>query len=268
MKNHNVSAAKIIKSDKIIIFLQFLFFLTFVIIWQLLVDNKIVSDLALASPTDIMKVIIKSHDQLWIHFKVTLMEIGLGFLCGSLLAIILATVIVCSDFLAKILYPYIIALNSTAKVAIAPLILLLFGYGTLPVVIITIMICFLPLMNNVIIGFKSVDTDLLDLMRLYKANKWQIFRHARIPAALPYFFSGLRTTAIFSVKGAVIAEVFQATDKGLGFLITQGDSFFNVGVVYAASLIACLTGISFFILITFIERKVLYWHESRINVWK
>lgn len=256
---------KMTQNKKIITILKLLIFVGIFLIWESLVRFKIVSHLALAAPSEVFPLLISRYDLFWKHFLITMQEISLGFLCAVILATLLATIIVHSELLADILYPYIIGLNSTAKVAIAPLILLIFGYGLRPVIAIVTLIAFLPLTINMITGLKSVNRDLLDLMRIYRASKWQVFTKVRFPSSLPYVFSGLRISAVLSVKGAVIGEVFQSTDRGLGFLITQGDLYFEVGMVYGAAIIACLIGIVFFILITLLERKILYWHESRAN---
>jgi len=267
MNTYSIVKARKVGEDWQIVMFQILFFLCLVAAWEYTVRAEHVSRLALASPLEIGRELVKQYPLYVTHLKVTLLEIGIGFICGAILATVLAVIIVHSQFLSRLMYPYIVALNSTAKVAIAPLILLLFGHGLLPVIAIVVLISFLPLMNNLVIGLKSVDPDLLEVLAIYKASQWQVFKKARLPAALPYLFSGLRTAAVFSVKGAVIGEVFQSTDKGLGFLITQGDFFFDVALVYGASLITCTIGISFFFLITLMERRLLYWHESRIGIW-
>jgi len=255
-------------SRRRIVVLQILIFVSIFLLWEFLVRFRIVSDLALAPPSEVFPAIVRHYGLFFEHFLVTMKEIVLGFSCAMAISLFLALLIVHSDLLARILYPYIIGLNSTAKVAIAPLILLVFGHGLRPVVAIVALISFLPMTINLIVGLKSADADLLDLMKIHRASQWQILSKVRFPSALPYIFSGLKISAVLAVKGAVIGEIFQSSDRGLGFLIMQGDLYFNVAMVYAAAIIVCSIGTFFFMIIGLLEKRMLRWHESGSGFWK
>jgi NitT/TauT family transport system permease protein len=256
---------KLKKEDRWILVYQIIFFFCVIAVWQISVETNMVSRVLLATPSSILLTIIEQHELYLTHLKFTISVIAVGFFCGTCLATVLALVIVYSRILSRLLNPYIVALNSTAKVALAPLILLIFGFGVLPGVVIVVLVSFLPLMNNLVIGLKSTKQEHLELLEIYGASKWQVFKRARLPAALPYIFSGLKTSVVFSVKGAVIGEVFQSYPRGLGELIIVGDYHFDPPLVYGASLITCSIGIVSFLLISKLEDKLLYWHESRIE---
>ena len=239
--------------------MQGLIFVGVLVLWECLVRFHVVSELALAPPSEIFPIMVTRYELFLTHLAVTIEEICWGFVLAIVLSFILSAIVTHSKLLANVLYPYIIGLNSTAKVALAPLFLLLFGYGIRPIVAIVVLISFLPLTINMITGFRNTDRDLLDLMQTYGANKWQIFFKIRLPSSLPYVFSGLKISAVLAVKGAVIGEVFQSSDRGLGFLITQGDFYFDIALVYAAVIITCSVSIALYLIIVLFERKVLYW---------
>ncbi|GEP57152.1 ABC transporter permease [Reyranella soli] len=195
------------------------------------------------------------------HIAVTFTEIICGFLAGAGLGIALGILIGQSLFLERLLYPYVVAFQTVPKVAIAPIIVIWFGYGLSSKVIITAAIAFFPLLANTIVGLRSAPTEQIDMLRAHTATEWQIFRMSRLPQALPFIFVGLDVAIVLSVIGAIVGE-FVGAKEGLGFLILQKNFNFDMAGVFAILLVLSLIGVGLHLLMTTIQRRVLFWANS------
>src|SRR3989338_548386 len=169
---------------------------------------------------------------LW-HSGVTLSEVLAGLALGCGLASVAGYSIAQSRFLERLLIPYIVASQSIPVVAIAPLLVIWFGSGLRSKVLICALIVFFPILINTIVGVRSVEPDLRDLMRSLRATRWQTFAKLELPAALPILLGGLKIGATLSVIGAVVGE-FVGADRGLGFLINFGRGQYDTALVFVA----------------------------------
>ena len=154
----------------------------------------------------------------WLHTWVTVWEVLLGFFIGSGVGLLLGTIISQFRIIEATLRIYLVAIQSLPKIALAPIIVLWFGFGLTSKVVIICLLTFFPLLINSMAGFKAVDPERLELMRALGANPWQIFWKVRLPSAMPYIFAGLDMAAVFAVVGAVVGE-FVGAQRGLGTLI-------------------------------------------------
>lgn len=195
------------------------------------------------------------------HAFVTLQQAVLGFLLGSLAAILLGTLISRSRFVEQALRPYIVASQTTPIIVLAPLFLLWFGFGILPKILIAAIICFFPLLVNVMVGLRSVGENELRLFRSLEASAWQRFVHLEIPHALPFIFAGLKITCILSIIGSVVGE-FVGARAGLGYLSLTSAGNLETEVLFAAVLALMIIGLGFYGIITLLEKRVLFWHVS------
>ena len=203
-----------------------------------------------ASPT--------AKDGLWLHTFVTLSEILLGFFAGSAIGLALAIVISESDLLDHVLRPYISALQSLPKVAIAPIIVTWLGFGLGSKVAIVCLITFFPVLVTSIAGFRAVDIDRIDLMRSMSATRWQIFVKVKFPGALPYIFAGLDMAAAFSVVGAIVGE-FVGAQAGLGVLILQMEAQLDTAGSFSVFVVLSLLGIVLTALLRALRLRLLSW---------
>jgi len=195
------------------------------------------------------------------HALFTLQAAVLGFLLGSLTAVVLGTLISRSRAVESVLRPYIIASQTTPTLVLAPLFLVWFGFGIASKVLIAGIICFFPLLVNVIVGFRSVGESERRLFRSYNAGAWQTFVSLQVPSALPFIFAGLRITCLLSVIGAVVGE-FVGSQAGLGYLAVTAAGNLDMDVLFAAVLTLMVIGLSFYLVISLAERQLLFWHES------
>jgi NitT/TauT family transport system permease protein len=196
----------------------------------------------------------------WYHFFVTLTEALLGFLIGSSVGIVLGMAIAHSRLLSRVLYPYIIAMQSLPKVAIAPLFVVWFGFGMEPKVLITSVITFFPLLINSIAGCATVDVDRLELARSLGASRWQVFTKITFPSAIPFIFAGLNMAAVLSILGAIVGE-FVGAQAGLGVLILQYNSNIDIASVYSLFVVLAAIGLTLHLTMRWLERRFCFWAQ-------
>ncbi len=198
---------------------------------------------------------------LWAHLWVTLQEILLGFLGGSVLGVGLGALVAHSPRLERVLYPYLIASQTAPKLAAAPLLIAWFGVGLLPKVIITVLIAFFPLLENTVTGMRRVPEGRLELFRSLGASPWETFLRLRLPHSLPYVFAGLRVAVVLSVVGAVVAE-FTGASKGLGATMIVAQSNLDVARMLAVFVLLTAIGTSLYGVIALLERRLVPWRPA------
>ncbi len=160
--------------------------------------------------------------------------------------------------------PLAVVLNVTPLVAIAPALVVAFGFGPAPKLIITALICFFPILINTSVGLRSVPVPVLQVYQTMKASRLELLVHLRIPNALPYLFAALRIVTPLSVIGAVVAELSASGSVGgLGSVISLASSMNQLAVVYAAIFVLAVMGVLLMLVITVVERRALRWNESR-----
>jgi len=199
-----------------------------------------------------------AKDGFWYHGGVTVAEILLGFGIGSGIGLAIGIAVSQMPRLEALLEPYVAALQSVPKVAIAPIIVVWLGFGIGSKVVIICLLTFFPVLVTSIAGFKAVDPDRIDLLRSLSATRWQIFRKAKFPSALPYVFAGLNMAAAFSVVGAVVGE-FVGAQSGLGVLILQMEAQADTGGSFAVCVVLSLIGIALGAVLRALQRRVLHW---------
>lgn len=192
------------------------------------------------------------------HAYVTLGETVAGFLVGLVVGIALALLITYSRRIADILLPLVVIGQIIPKVAIAPLLLIWFGYGALSKVLIAFLIGFFPIVVNTAAGLRSVEPEMLELVRSLRATNWQIFRKVRLPQALPHVASGMKISITLAVIGAVVGE-FVGGNQGLGYLIIVSNYEVNTPLMFAALFLLSLLGLALYGLIALLERLLIPW---------
>jgi NitT/TauT family transport system permease protein len=202
-----------------------------------------------------------SDGELGWHLSVTLYEILAGFLAGSAGGLALGFIIALSPLMERIFYPYVVAFQTVPKVAIAPIIVIWFGYVAASKVVITATIAFFPLLANTIMGLRAAPQDQVDMMVSYTASRWQVFRMVRLMQALPYIFVGLDVAIVLSVIGAIVGE-FVGAKAGLGYLILQKNFNFDMAGTFAILIILSLIGVGLHVLIGMAQRRIVFWMDT------
>ena len=233
-----------------------------VVLWEVGVRIFDVPTFVLPAPSEVLVVIGQERVRLWENGLVTLWAILAGFGLAILVSVPLAAMIVYSRIFEKAVYPLLIFSQTVPKIAVAPIFIVWFGFGTTPKVLIAFLICFFPVVIDTVIGLRSVAPESLDLIRSMGGTKRDIFMRVRVPNALPYFFSGLKIAITLAVVGAVVGE-FVGSTRGLGFVIIQASSFLNTRLLFAAIIVLTVIGVVLFYLVDVLERLFISWHVTQ-----
>ncbi|MCS7197274.1 MAG: ABC transporter permease [Candidatus Bipolaricaulota bacterium] len=238
--------------------------------WETLVRLWEIPTYLLPAPTQIFQAIPAHLEILWLNSGVTLAAVGLGFGISLLGGLALGIAIFYSPMLERALYPILIASRNVPLFTIAPLLIVWMGFGLPPKVVVAVIIAFFPLVVSTYDGLRALDADLVNLFRALGATRWQILRKLRLPAALPFIFSGAKLSLVYSIIGAVFAEmvvggqVWRASGVvagGLGYWIRHATNFGHLDLAFA--LILWLSGLSLVLFgcIVWIERHLLRWQR-------
>jgi len=192
------------------------------------------------------------------HTWVTLYEVLLGLGLGAFFAFLFGYPLAKSEAAERFLVPYIVASQAIPSVAIAPLLIIWLGPGMLSKVLISALIVFFPVLVNTVVGLRSVEANLRELMRSLKASRWQTFRYLEVPAALPVLLGGLKVGATLSVIGAVVGE-FVGSDRGLGFLINLGRQQYDTALVFVGIFSLIIMALALYGAVAWAERSSLTW---------
>ncbi|MHB1650940.1 MAG: ABC transporter permease [Desulfitobacteriaceae bacterium] len=230
-------------------------------LWQLATSILKIPPYLLPSPAIISRTLINQRGVLLSQLEPTLLEAISGFILGNTAATLLAMWFVKSSTAERALLPLAIALRSLPIVAITPVITLSLGHGYATTIFIVGLVTFFPTLVNTSKGLRSVSKDAEEFLSVLAASEGQSFRLLKIPSALPYIFSAMRVTGPGSILGALVAE-WVASDRGLGFLILDSQSRWQISLMWAAIIVATLLAVASFGLVGLAERHLLSWHES------
>jgi NitT/TauT family transport system permease protein len=201
-------------------------------------------------------------DHLLLHTGVTVAEVLAGFILGSLLGAVVGYLLGMSPVAELALSPYILALQIAPKVAFAPLFILWMGFTVYPKILVAILIVFFPVMVNVLTAVRTVDPDLINLARAFKATRAQIFWKIEFPTSMPPMFAGLRIGATLAVVGVVVGELVGG-NIGLGYLLTLGEGQGNTPMVFVSIVMLTVVGAIAYLGVILIERRVLHYLPAR-----
>jgi NitT/TauT family transport system permease protein len=239
-----------------------LVFVIFVALWEWVVRAWNVPNFLVPAPSTVAGALGRGvRTGLYLtNFWITLFEALVGFVIAAVAGIVLGAIIAQFRLVERTFYPYLVALQTLPKIAIAPLIIVWFGFGISSKVIIAGTVAFFPVLVNVIVGLKTVDAAKLDLMRSLRASRWQTFRLVTFPNALPFVFAGLDIAIVFSVLGAIVGE-FVGSQKGLGNLILQFNFSLDVAGVFAVLILLSVMGVALHLVMQAVQRHVIFWAE-------
>jgi NitT/TauT family transport system permease protein len=231
----------------------------FVVVWQLVVLVSGFPPFILPAPGAVLQRLVTAWGAGTIqpHLAATLLEVALGFAVGAGLALVVGYALARSAVIERVASPYLVALQATPILALAPLMALWFGPGLLGKVVICALIVFFPVAIATMVGIRSVDARLLELGRSLRATPRQVLTTLEIPAALPNIFGGLRVGVTLAVVGAIVGE-WAGADKGLGVLINLArGSLFDIPLMFATLLTIAVVGIVLYLVVVALERRVV-----------
>ena len=233
----------------------------FVVFWSLCVRIFSIPDYLIPAPEVIAVQIVERWPLLSRHSLITLSEILAGFFMSIVIAVPLAMLIVINRTFERVTLPLLVMSQSIPKVAIAPIFVIWLGFGLLPKIAVAFLIAFFPILIATVAGLKSVEPDMLDLVKTMGGSARQLIWKVRVPHALPQFFSGLKISICLSVVGAIVGE-FVGSDAGLGFLILTSSGDLDSGLLFSTLAILIVIGIVLFGTVSYLEKIALPWHVS------
>lgn len=234
-----------------------------IVLWQLVVTVFPIPAFILPGPLAVWKAAV-GFGANWIPHALATIGVALaGFAVAIVVGVALAVVIVHLRTLGQVLTPAIVVLQIVPKIAFAPLFLVWFGLGPVPIVVVTFLVSFFPMVVNATVGLSDIERDLLDLTRVLRLNWWRVLWSIRFPSALPHLFSGLKVASTLAVIGAIIGE-FVGSNKGLGYLILIANNNLNTPLALAAIAIVSLFGLALYSAIVLVEMASLPWKPAEI----
>lgn len=217
-------------------------------VWQALVAGLV------ADPT--------SRASFWFQLADTMNATLWGFAAGSFIGIALAAIMAEFRVVEELLFPYVVALQSIPKVAIAPLYVIWFGYQIESKIAMAATLALFPVLLNALEGFVTVERERLELMTSLRASRWQTFRMIKIPSALPFVFAGLNLGIVYAFLGAIVSE-FIGAQRGMGVIITQLQSVSDTAGVFACLILLAISGYVLIAIMRAIQRRLVFWSGSR-----
>jgi NitT/TauT family transport system permease protein len=236
-------------------------FAALIVIWEACVHLFAIPEFLLPAPSAILNALVQQAPNVMQHTRATLFTILAGFAASIIIGFPLAIAIASSPLLANALYPLLVLTQSVPKIAIAPLLVIVFGANEVPRIMVTFLVAFFPLVISIAAGLLATPAELVELGRSLKASWLQELFRIRLPSATPFVFSGLKMAVTFSVIGAVVGE-FVAAERGLGYLITSSTAFFRTSLAFGAVVLLSIIGIVLFQLVVIIERAFFSWSVS------
>jgi putative hydroxymethylpyrimidine transport system permease protein len=236
--------------------------LALLVAWELTVRLANVPQYLLPAPTQILADLKTDWVILWPAMWVTLREVLIGFVIAAAAGIGLAVLLHLYGPLRRALYPILIGSQTIPIVVLAPILVILLGYGILPKLVIVALICFFPIVVNGLDGLRAVDDDFIAMMYTLDATRWGIFRRVEFPGALPSFFSGMRIAATFASIGAVFGE-WSGSNSGLGYVMLAATPNLLTSRIFAAILVLTVISLVLFGLVSLLERIAVPWAPRR-----
>jgi NitT/TauT family transport system permease protein len=235
----------------------------FFFLWDLFVRVFDISELVLPPPLMVLDSLVDvvQDPQTWDHAQVTATETIGGFLiavvCGVVVGVLLGKV----PWLERSLRPLIVASQVVPKVALIPLFVIWFGFGMTSKVIMSAMLAFFPIMLNVQLGVRSVESGQRDVMRSLNASRWQTYRHLDLKSTMPYVFAGMEVGIVFAIIGTIVGE-YLGGSEGLGYLVVRTLNELNAPALFAVIILLSVLGLALYFVVHGLKRFVIPWHES------
>lgn len=230
-------------------------------LWWLLIELGDIPEYLLPAPQNVIPRIFEDGSLMFRNSLITIEEIVIGFAVTIVTAVPLGLLLALSPTAKRALYPLIVFIQLIPKIAVAPLLLVWFGFGIDSKILLVVLLTFFPLLLASMAGFGILDSRLLYLTRSMGASTWQTFRFLRFPSALPVIFSGLRTSATVAATAAIVAE-FVGANRGLGYLLLQGTSRLDTELVFAILFLLTIIGLALNYIVELVEYVMTPWRRG------
>ena len=237
------------------------FGIVFLAVWQILCTSKVIPEFLMPSPIQILKALVEDFPLLMYHLAVTLAESLIGLLLGVLLGLIFALLMDRFIKVYKTFYPFVIISQTIPTIAIAPLLVLWFGYDLLPKVILIILVTFFPITIGLLESFKSADKDEINLLKSMGASEFDIYKFIKLPSSMGKFFAALKISASYSVEGGVISE-WLGGFRGLGVYMTRVRKAYAFDKMFAVIIIISILSLLLLKAVDLLQKLSMPWEEK------
>lgn len=235
------------------------------VVWQALVAWHDIPAYVLPSPKAVMAALVDglgesptSRASFWYHLAHTLTATLIGFAIGAALGLVMAAAMAEFRIVERLLFPYVAAVQSLPKVAIAPLYVIWFGYQIQSKIAMAVTLALFPVLLNALQGFLSVERDRLELMSSLDASRWQVFWLVKLPSSLPLIFAGLNLGIVYALLGALVAE-FIGAQRGMGVMVLQLQSVNDTAGVFAVLIVLAVVGYLLITAVRMTQRRIVFW---------
>ncbi len=260
LTEHQIYLDKLKKDKVVVMFFRIAILVTFLALWELLADLKIIDSFLFSSPSRVFMTILNLHStgELYSHIFTTIFETLAGFFIASILGVLIAVLLWWSEKLRKIFEPYIVVLNSLPKIALGPMIIIWFGAGMKAIIFMAVIITVIVTIINMLSGFIETDENKILLLKSMGAKKTQIFLKLVLPSALPTMISTLKINVGMSWIGSIMGE-YLVSKRGLGYLIVYGGQVFKLDLVMASTVVLCLLAAIMYLVVSIVEKTLIKW---------
>jgi len=234
------------------------------LVWHLAVRWWQIPDYLLPPPSAVFDALSAGFvsGSLWPHIWATLANTLSGYAIGCALAIALGALLAESETFERFVYPVLVGLQATPKVALGPIILVWFGFGAASKIVLVALVCFFPLFVNTVNGIRRTDPELLEACRAFSASRLFLLWHVKLPAALGDIFAGLQIGVSLALIGAVVGE-FLSAQKGLGYLIASSSVSMSLATMFAGVILLAVTGLIGAEIVRALQRRVVFWQARK-----
>lgn len=249
---------KLLINKILVIFTQITLLILLLIIWQLLADFELINTFISSSPKKVIETIISLHEQqnLYHHIWITVYETIISFGIGTILGTIIAIILWWNKFLYKVFDPYLTIINSLPKVALGPIIIIWAGANINSIIIMALLISVIVTIITVYNGFVSTDQGKINLLKSFKATKYQILKYVILPSSYSTIISSLKINVSMSLIGVIMGE-FLVSKEGIGYLIMYGSQVFNLNLVISGIIILMIVSYLMYLIVVYIENKLI-----------
>jgi len=232
------------------------------LVWELAVRLLQVPEFILPAPSRVLADLGRNIHVVGPAALYTLQPMVMGFAVAAVLGVAMALLVVYSKAFEALFYPLLVVLQIIPKIAIAPLFIIWVGFGLPSKILLVFLLSFFPIVVNAIAAFKSIESEVFDLARTYRASRLRIFWQVELPGAMPSLFAGFKVAAALSATAAVVAE-FVASDNGLGYLLLGYNGNLNTSMTFAVILVLSALGLLLYGAVELLERWAIPWHVSQ-----
>ncbi len=230
-------------------------------VWQGIIQFGLINKYILPAPSAVFLAFVQNLYVIIIHTIQTLKEAMIGLFISVIFGVLVAIILDRASLVRKTIYPILVTSQTIPLIALAPLLLIWFGFGDLPKIIIVVLFCFFPIAVSTSSGFAKTDQNLIKLLKSMNATDIQIFSKVKFPGALPQFFAGLKIAATYSITGAIFGEYVGAY-QGLGIYLQQMAHAYAIDVVFAVIFVSAILSIALFCLVLFLEKFFTPWYQE------